>query len=293
MPSDSTLDLPTLLGAVAASSCFHTNEPDNQALLDNIISTIKQQSLIPTAAPGAAVVSAPCTPAAMVSAIKAAHSAVLGSTEWDLSSYACESGYASVGITPVPYGLPVGAFLKQQGRIWEVIYGPTEGICLGQPPTGSCEGFKQPIPLSLQQSLGSLSRAGELPELYIHNGYELGSLSGYPNLPAFIGLNNVDGLSGLDWTQVNPDSASATGQLNLNNCKPDCASSTSFSTIQIRLRASHPEQCNVTFYTQGNNGPQQEMADVFDQLQVTAVNETPLPSWLTGPSPQDLPLACG
>jgi pimeloyl-ACP methyl ester carboxylesterase len=37
----------TLLDAVSASSCFHANEPDNKTLLDSIISTIKQRSLIP------------------------------------------------------------------------------------------------------------------------------------------------------------------------------------------------------------------------------------------------------
>ena len=45
--------LATLLSAVTASSCFHTNEPDNKTLLDTIISTIKQRSLIPTAATSA------------------------------------------------------------------------------------------------------------------------------------------------------------------------------------------------------------------------------------------------
>jgi pimeloyl-ACP methyl ester carboxylesterase len=50
VPSDSTLVLPTLLGAVAASSCLHTSEPDNKVLLDSIISTVTQHHLIPTAA---------------------------------------------------------------------------------------------------------------------------------------------------------------------------------------------------------------------------------------------------
>jgi pimeloyl-ACP methyl ester carboxylesterase len=38
----------TLLDAMAALPCFHTNEPDNKGLLDSIVTTI-QQSLIPTA----------------------------------------------------------------------------------------------------------------------------------------------------------------------------------------------------------------------------------------------------
>ena len=50
VPAGSTLALPALLSAVTASSCFHTNEPDNQALLDNIVSTIEQHHLIPSTA---------------------------------------------------------------------------------------------------------------------------------------------------------------------------------------------------------------------------------------------------
>jgi pimeloyl-ACP methyl ester carboxylesterase len=42
--------LATLLGAVTASSCFHTNEPDNKTLIDTIVSTITQRHLIPAAA---------------------------------------------------------------------------------------------------------------------------------------------------------------------------------------------------------------------------------------------------
>jgi hypothetical protein len=36
---------PALLDAVTASACFHTDEPDNQALLDNIVSTVMQRHL--------------------------------------------------------------------------------------------------------------------------------------------------------------------------------------------------------------------------------------------------------
>ena len=54
VPGGSALAFPALLGAVTASSCLHTNEPDNQALLDDIIGTIKRHQLIPTAATTAA-----------------------------------------------------------------------------------------------------------------------------------------------------------------------------------------------------------------------------------------------
>jgi pimeloyl-ACP methyl ester carboxylesterase len=50
VPITGSPDLATLLGAVTASSCFHTNEPDNKTLLDTIISTITEHHLLPTAA---------------------------------------------------------------------------------------------------------------------------------------------------------------------------------------------------------------------------------------------------
>jgi pimeloyl-ACP methyl ester carboxylesterase len=52
VPAATSLVPPVFLGLVATSPCFHTNEPDNQALLDNIINTVKQYHLItPTQQP--------------------------------------------------------------------------------------------------------------------------------------------------------------------------------------------------------------------------------------------------
>lgn len=52
VPAASTAAVLSFIDLLAASSCFHTNEPDNQALLASIITTIGQQHLIPTVAPG-------------------------------------------------------------------------------------------------------------------------------------------------------------------------------------------------------------------------------------------------
>lgn len=50
VPATSTPDVLSVIDLLAASTCLHTNEPDNQTLLDGIITTIKQQHLIPTSA---------------------------------------------------------------------------------------------------------------------------------------------------------------------------------------------------------------------------------------------------
>jgi pimeloyl-ACP methyl ester carboxylesterase len=266
-------------------TCWHNTETTNATWQADVLSAISDAVT--------AFGPAPCTAAAMVSAINAAHSPNAGPGQWYLNSYACASGYASVVVSPVPSGLDIGAFLKRQGGAWKVIFGPTEGICLAQQPTGICQGFKQPIPLSLQRKLAQLSAAGQLPELYVNNLEEPGALFGYPNFPSSIGLSPTDSLSKLDWSQVSPSGATATGSLNLNNCAPSCAASTSFTTVPIRLQASKPRQCTVYVYPQGISTPQQSGAYVFDQLEVTAVNGAPLPAGLSGRSPFDLPAACG
>ena len=52
LPIATSLDLPVFLCLIVTSPCFHTNDPDNQALLDNIINTVKQYHLItPTQQP--------------------------------------------------------------------------------------------------------------------------------------------------------------------------------------------------------------------------------------------------
>jgi pimeloyl-ACP methyl ester carboxylesterase len=60
VPVASTDAVSSFIDLLAASSCFHTSEPDNQDLLASIVTTIGQQHLIPTIAPGSLpVVSCP------------------------------------------------------------------------------------------------------------------------------------------------------------------------------------------------------------------------------------------
>jgi hypothetical protein len=129
------------------------------------------------------------------------------------------------------------------------------------------------------------------PELYIHNGYELGSLYMYPNFPTTIGLNNGASISGLQWTQPSASGATATGMLNVNNCTPSCADGTMVH-YPVRLQASNPQQCTVAVYAPGSDESQQTQAYVFNQIQITALSGSP-PSYLLGTSPSDLPPACG
>ena len=130
-----------------------------------------------------------------------------------------------------------------------------------------------------------------LPEFYVHNGYELGSLYKYPNFPARIALNNGAYLSGIQWTQAGPGSATATGTLNVNNCIPSCAGGT-YVQYSVRLLASDPRQCNVAVYAPYSDVSQEVRAYVFNQIQVAAVSGNP-PSVYVGTSPPDLPAACG
>jgi hypothetical protein len=98
-------------------------------------------------------------------------------------------------------------------------------------------------------------------------------------------------LSGLQWMQVGPGSATATGTLNVNNCIPDCAAGTYFQ-YSVRLLASDPRQCNVAVYAPYSDVSQEVQAYVFNQIQVAALSGNP-PSAYVGISPPDLPPACG
>ena len=122
------------------------------------------------------------------------------------------------------------------------------------------------------------------PEFYVHNGYELGSLSvSSPNFPARIGLNNGAYLSGLQWTQLGTSSVTATGTLNVNNCNPSCAGG-SYVQYSVRLVASDPQQCNVAVYPPSSDASQEVRAYVFNQIQVAGLSGNPPAAYL-GTSP--------
>lgn len=145
---------------------------------------------------------------------------------------------------------------------------------------------------AVQTAAAALSSAAlaAIPEFFVHNGYELGSLYKYPNFPATIGLDNHDSLSKLNWTQVTSSKATATGTLNYDNCTPDCASGT-YVQYPVQLAASDPMHCTVAVYEPYSDVSQETQAYVFNRIQLTALGGNP-PSYLVG-SIAALPAACG
>jgi pimeloyl-ACP methyl ester carboxylesterase len=126
----------------------------------------------------------------------------------------------------------------------------------------------------------SASVGTAVPELYVHNGYELGSLYQYPNFPAAIGLDNHDSISGLRWSQVNQNSGTAVGMLNYDNCTPSCAGG-SYVTYPIELLASAPQHCTVQVYKPNTDVPTPKATYVFNTIYVKALSGSP-PSSLVG-----------
>jgi hypothetical protein len=278
------------LAALVTLKCWHLTEETDPAFQAEVVSRIK--AAVPT------LTIAPCTSATLASALRAAnvqlHLQLLLPENWVVKGYACQSGYALAGLGGIGY--PSDVIYKQQGPSWMFV------CVLGEFNTCSTEQNGRIVRVSkslepsqaLLQSLMRKAGFGQpaaTPQLFVHNGYELGSLYTYPNFPAKIGLDNVDYLSGLRWTQVNSSSATATGTLNVDNCKPDCASGTQVQ-YPVQLVASNPQQCTVTVYTPSTGASQQMQADVFNQIQVTALSGNP-PSFLVGTSPPVLPPACG
>lgn len=134
-----------------------------------------------------------------------------------------------------------------------------------------------------------ISRPNPTPELYLHNGFTLGSLYTSPNFPKLFGLDNHDYISGMQWTQVLTAGASATGTLNLDNCTPDCAQGTD-ETYLVKMVATEPEECSVAVYPQYSDQSQTVRAYVFTNVEILAVDSSP-PSAYTGELPL-YPLQC-
>jgi pimeloyl-ACP methyl ester carboxylesterase len=129
----------------------------------------------------------------------------------------------------------------------------------------------------------------QVPEFYVHNGYELGSIYQYPNFPTSIGLDNHDSISALRWAQPSQTGITATGTLNVDNCTPDCASGT-YDSYPVELVVSAPQHCTVNVYQQYSDKFNSEQAYVYNTIYVKALSGSP-PSYLVG-NTQALPPAC-
>jgi hypothetical protein len=134
-----------------------------------------------------------------------------------------------------------------------------------------------------------ITRPNPTLALYLHNGYTLGALYKYPNFPSAFALDNHDYLSGMTWTQISASGASATATLNVDTCNPDCASGT-YTTYQVKMVASDPEECSVAVYPQYSDQSQTVQAYVFTNVAILAVNTSP-PSAYIGELPL-YPLHC-
>lgn len=128
-----------------------------------------------------------------------------------------------------------------------------------------------------------------IPDIYIHNGFELGSLDKYPKYPAAIGLDNVDSLTGLQWVHMTPTVATANGVLNYNSCVPACAAG-HYVHYSVELTASDPTHCTVAVYAPHSDVSSRVPAYVFNKLRLTAVSGNP-PAEFMG-SIAALPPAC-
>jgi hypothetical protein len=128
-----------------------------------------------------------------------------------------------------------------------------------------------------------------MPEFYVHNGYELGSIYRYPDFPRTIGLDNHDSISALRWAQATPTGITATGTLNVLNCTPDCPSGT-YVTYPVELIVSDPQHCTVNVYQPYSDQFKAEEAYVYNTIYAKALSGNP-PSHFVG-NAQALPPAC-
>jgi hypothetical protein len=253
--------------------CWHLSEAANSQWQSDIISAVHSAA--------AALESAPCTAAAITSAIRATPQGHLGSG-WQVYGYACDSGYALAYIS-VPQGLALEAVLKQQGRSWTAVYGPTEGLCLQPIDLQFCPNHQLPLPKPILEALirEAQAQVAGMPSFYVRTGYDLGTLNVYPGYPQAIGIDNHDNFAGLTWT-VGTTSATGIGTLNVDNCTPDCASGTA-SHYPVHILLSDPQHCSVRIYDTSSNTYSQAAAYIFDKINVVSLSGNP-PSYFLGNS---------
>jgi hypothetical protein len=118
------------------------------------------------------------------------------------------------------------------------------------------------------------------PSLYVHTGYELGTLYKPPKFPKRVALDNHDYISNLRW-KIQTRSARAVGVLHENKCRPSCANG-SFVTYPVEIRASAPKHCSVEIHKPYSDVSRTERAYVFNKIYVRALRGKPA-AGLVGP----------
>jgi hypothetical protein len=117
------------------------------------------------------------------------------------------------------------------------------------------------------------------PEFYYNSAIDGGGhLFTHSNLPPVMGIDNHNYISTLHLTAWGPDRLTATGVLNQDDCKPDCASGP-YSTYPVQVAASDPRHCTV----QIDYGPGTRETYVFSKITVRALSGSPF-QYLVGDS---------
>lgn len=198
---------------------------------------------------------------------------------------AVTAGYADCILDNVTITEP--SLAEAPGLVTECLPGLAEGLAVVKlyedyiaPLLNYVQDFLQAYDLAHDAILNvhgkvQLTRPNPTPELYVHTGYEPGTIYRSPNFPAQISFNRSAYISGLSWTQIGMLSATATGTLNTYNATNGAA-----ATYPIQIDASDPEECTVSLYPQGSPSPTQTIqAYIFGNVTLIA---------LQGSSPPDL-----
>jgi hypothetical protein len=95
-----------------------------------------------------------------------------------------------------------------------------------------------------------------------------------PNFPAEIGIDNHDFLVGLTWDYSTSSQATATGQLSLNDCTPDCADGQQH-TYPAKVQATAPTNCTIGQPIGSSHG-----GYAYSKITVTAPSGNPDPRYV-------------
>lgn len=119
----------------------------------------------------------------------------------------------------------------------------------------------------------SLASATPPAGLFLNTPFTNG-LFNASNFASRIGIDNHDYLTGLTWDYSTPGLATATGQLSVDDCNPDCASGQQLS-YPAKVVASEPKNCTVANSLTSSHG-----GFVYGKITVTVTSGNPNPTYV-------------
>jgi hypothetical protein len=132
------------------------------------------------------------------------------------------------------------------------------------------------------RSTTTTTRPVRTAALYISTGIEPGSIFAWPHYPALIDVTSSASFGSLQWTAVDPDEVTGTGNYSYDTCNPNCATGAEASD-PVTITASDPKRCTVNVFDPGSASPTPLVARVFSEEEIGFAGTAPPSKPTLGP----------